>query len=102
VIAEAMSYSKPLVATRVGGIPELVQDGRTGFVVDRGDVRALADRILELTDDRELRDRMGRAGRRDAEAKFDLERNVARVLASYSISATTPAKAVRESLASVS
>ncbi len=101
VIAEAMSCSKPLVATRVGGIPELVQDGRTGFVVDRGEVRAIADRILELAADGELRERMGRAGCQAAEAKFDLERNVARVLESYGISAPAAAEAVRESPATV-
>lgn len=86
VIAEAMSCSKPLLATRVGGIPELVEDSKTGFLVDRGDVRAIADRILELAADRELRERLGRAGCQAAEAKFDLERNVARVLESYGIS----------------
>lgn len=102
VIAEAMSCSKPLVATRVGGIPELVEDGKSGFLVNRGDVRALADRILELAADRELREQMGRAGRRAAEAKFDLERNVARVVEAYGISAPAPAEAVRETLATVS
>ncbi len=102
VIAEAMSCSRPLVATRVGGIPELVEDSRTGFLVDRGDVRAIADRILELVADRELRERMGRAGRQAVEIEFELERNVARVLESYSISAPAAAGAIRESLASVS
>ena len=101
VIAEAMSCRKPLVATRVGGIPELVQDGRTGFLVDRGDVRALADRILELASDRELRKCMGRAGRHVAEAKFDLLRNVARVIESYRISAHVPPEAVSKNLATV-
>lgn len=87
VIAEAMSCSKPLVATRVGGIPELVEDSKTGYLVNRGDVPAIAGRILDLAADRELRERMGRAGSQAAEAKFDLERNVARVLNSYGISA---------------
>lgn len=102
VIAEAMSCSKPLVATRVGGIPELVEDSKTGFLVDRGDVRAIADRILELAADRELRERMGRAGRQAVEEKFDLERNVARVLESYRISEPTAAEAILESPATVS
>ena len=102
VIAEAMSCSKPLVVTRVGGIPELVEDAKTGFVVDRGDARAIADRILKLAADRDLRERMGCAGLASAATRFDLERNVARVLESYGISATTPAEAVRESLARVS
>lgn len=102
VIAEAMSCSKPLVATRVGGIPEIVEDGRTGFVVERGDVRAMADRILELAADRDLRDRMGLAGREATEDKFDLERNVERVLESYRISAPAAVDAIHENLATVS
>jgi len=102
VIAEAMSCSKPLVATRVGGIPELVEDSKTGFLVDRGDVRAIADRILDLAADRELRERMGRAGRQAVGEKFDLERNVARVLESYRISEPTAAEAILESPATVS
>lgn len=100
VIAEAMSCSKPLVATRVGGIPELVEDRKTGFLVDRGDVRAIADRILDLAANRKQRERMGRAGRRTAEAKFDLERNVARVVDSYGISMPGVVEAIHESLAS--
>jgi L-malate glycosyltransferase len=101
VIAEAMSSGKPMVATRVGGIPELVEDGKTGFVVDRGDAQAIADRILKLIGDPELRDRMGRAGRQAAEAKFDLKRNVERVVRSYGIAIKDPAVSVGERLASI-
>ena len=96
VIAEAMSSAKPMVATRVGGIPELVEDGETGFVVDRGDVQSMADRILKLIADPELRVRMGRASREVAEAKFDLERNGERVVMLYRIEAPARATTVRE------
>lgn len=48
VIAEAMASALPVVATRVGGIPYLVEEGRTGFLVDVGDIDALAERIAEL------------------------------------------------------
>ncbi|HXF38825.1 MAG TPA: glycosyltransferase family 4 protein [Blastocatellia bacterium] len=85
VIAEAMSCGKPMVATRVGGIPELVEDGKTGFVVERGDAVAIADRILKLVSDPALRERMGAVGREAARAKFDLERNVERVLGLYGV-----------------
>ena len=100
VIAEAMSCAKPMVATRVGGIPELVEDGKTGFVVERGDVQSMANRILELLADSELRDRMGRAGRDVALEKFDLIRNVERVVGSYGLETTEQAQ-VRERLAAV-
>ena len=99
VIAEAMSCGRPLVATRVGGIPELVEDEKTGFVLDRGDVRGIADRILMLASDRELRERMGRAGREVAADKFDLERNVGRVVESYGVGAPAESRVITESLA---
>jgi glycosyltransferase involved in cell wall biosynthesis len=82
-ITEAMACGKPVVATRVGGIPELVQDGETGFLVPRGDVAAVAARILTLLGDVELRQRMGRAARQIAETKFNLKRNVAKLLEFY-------------------
>ena len=55
VIAEAMATGKPLVATRVGGIPELVEHGETGFLVNRGDAGAAASSILTLLRDPDLR-----------------------------------------------
>src|SRR5262249_8887118 len=51
VIGEAMAVGKPVVATRVGGVPYLIDDGQTGFVVDVGDVDTLADRILTILSD---------------------------------------------------
>jgi len=101
VIAEAMSSSKPLVATRVGGIPELVEDGTTGFVVDRGDATAIADRILKLAADLELRGRMGCAARQATVTRFDLEKNVLRVVNLYGVAASESANSGCESLASV-
>jgi len=87
VIAEAMVSSKPMLATRVGGIPELVENGRTGFLVNRGDAQAMAERILALAINPELRVRMGRAGREAARAKFDLQRNVEKVVKLYGVAA---------------
>src|SRR6266852_9835930 len=83
VIAEAMAHSKPVVATRVGGIPEVVQDGESGFLVSRRDPVAMAERILTLLRDPALRLRMGARGRQIAQEKFDLRNNVARVVRSY-------------------
>lgn len=86
VIAEAMAYRKPVIATRVGGIPELVTDGETGFLIERGDVQALADRLLTLCADSGRRRTMGLAGRRKVDASFDLRTNVRRLLEAYGIS----------------
>jgi glycosyltransferase involved in cell wall biosynthesis len=101
VIAEAMSFGKPMVATRVGGIPELVEDGKSGYVVERGDAGAIAESILTLAADRQLRERMGSAGLIVANARFDLKRNVERVVRSYGIEAPEPVTPVCERLASV-
>lgn len=62
-LAEAMACGKPTVGTRAGGIPELFDEGRTGFVVEREDPSALAEAIGKLLDDPELRREMGRRGR---------------------------------------
>jgi len=85
MIAEAMAYGKPVVATRVGGIPELVDDGETGFLVSRGDVEAVAEKILRMIGDGELRETLGRAGLHKTELRFDLRNNVQELLRVYSI-----------------
>jgi glycosyltransferase involved in cell wall biosynthesis len=83
VIAEGMAYSKPIVATRVGGIPEIVREGSSGFLVDRGDTEAMAARILFLLRDTHERNRMGRVGRGIVESRFDMEKNVTQVIQLY-------------------
>jgi glycosyltransferase involved in cell wall biosynthesis len=85
VIAEAMASGRPLVGTRVGAIPELVHDGETGFLVDRRDPPAIAERILELLADPDLRCRMGQAGREFAFKNFDANVNIAEFLKLYGI-----------------
>jgi glycosyltransferase involved in cell wall biosynthesis len=62
-IFEAMSQGKPVVATRVGGVPYQVSDGEEGYLVEHGDVKMLATRINELLDDPSLAAEMGRKGR---------------------------------------
>ena len=86
MIAEGMAHGKPVVATRVGGIPELIADGLTGHLVERGDSRAMSEKLLELLEDPMLRVRMGEAGRETVSAKFDLRKNVAQLISSYGIS----------------
>jgi glycosyltransferase involved in cell wall biosynthesis len=60
---EAMAAGTPVVASRSGAIPEVVRDQRTGFLVPKNDPRALAESILKLLRDQELRQKMGRAAR---------------------------------------
>ena len=70
IIAQAMAAGKPVIASRVGGIPEMVDDGETGFLVEPGDVPALADRLRMVLNDEQLCFRMGRKGRQAALLRF--------------------------------
>lgn len=85
VIAEAMACHKPVVATRVGGIPEVVEDGRSGFLVAPRQPAQAAEKILMLLADAGLRRRMGASGRQSVELRFHLERNVAELVKLYGI-----------------
>jgi len=81
-LMEAMVCRKPVVASRAGGIPELVRDGIDGILVDPGDVRWLAEAIVSLLNDPQLRERMGGAGR-DRSMGFSWDRTAQVVLESY-------------------
>ncbi len=84
VVLEAAATARPLVATRHSGIPEIIVDGKTGFLVAERDVEALADRLLSLLGNVELRKRMGEAGRKRIEEKFDLRKQAKRLEEIYS------------------
>jgi glycosyltransferase involved in cell wall biosynthesis len=73
-ILEAMSAGLPVVASRVGGVPEVVLDGETGLLVPPGDPSSLAAAIERLLVDPDLRARLGTAGRARIEESFDLDR----------------------------
>ena len=80
VVVEAQAAGRPVVATRVGGIPEMVLEGETGHLVGRQDEAGAAARLIELLDDPARRKRMGDAARKHARSNFDLGRNVVRLL----------------------
>jgi glycosyltransferase involved in cell wall biosynthesis len=71
VIVEAMACAKPVVATRVGGIPEIVEHGRTGLLVPAATVEPLAQALLSLIENAALRKRLGEAGRQRFVERFD-------------------------------
>ena len=75
-LIEAMAMGLPVVAPRVGGIPEVVEDGVTGVLFPPGDGKAFAKAVLNLLGDRECVRRMGVAARRSVEERFDLYRTV--------------------------
>ena len=74
---------RPVVATRVGGVPDVVDDGEDGFLVDVGDVEAIADALEQLARDPELRRAMGAAGRARVVPRYRVERLIDDVDALY-------------------
>jgi alpha-maltose-1-phosphate synthase len=80
---EAMACGTPVVASRVGGIPEVVVDGETGWLVEPGDATALGQALREALADPERAGRVGEAGRRRVEAQFAWDRIADRTLAVY-------------------
>ena len=78
VLKEAMACGLPVVASRISGIPELVEDGRSGLLVQPGDTAALADALQRLHDDPALRRTMGCAGRERIVGEFDLRASTRR------------------------
>ena len=66
VCLEAMACGKPVVASNVGGIPFLVEEGKIGLLFESGNVNELAERVITLLKDKELREKMGEAGRERA------------------------------------
>jgi colanic acid/amylovoran biosynthesis glycosyltransferase len=83
VLMEAMSSGLPVVASRLSGIPELVEDGASGLIVPPRDVDGLADAVRRLRDDPALRQRLASEGRRTVERDFDIRRNAARLAALF-------------------
>jgi glycosyltransferase involved in cell wall biosynthesis len=82
VLVEAMAAGLPIVASRVGGIPDLVKDGKNGLLVPPADPTALAEAISKLLNNKEKRERLGAAGRKMC-GQFSLEAMVEQIGALY-------------------
>jgi glycosyltransferase involved in cell wall biosynthesis len=76
---EAMACGVAVVATKVDGVPELVEDGRTGFLVESGDHEELAGKIAMLLNDNQLRTEVGRQARKRIMKRFDINKQVRRL-----------------------
>jgi len=79
-VIEAMAVGLPIVASRIGGIPEAVADGKTGLLVKPGDIEELETALVKLLADEDLRLRMGEKARQVAKAKFNQEAMVGKTL----------------------
>jgi glycosyltransferase involved in cell wall biosynthesis len=84
-VIEAMASGTPVVCSRIGGLPEVVDDGVTGVLVEPGDVHELADAVRRLVTDPEKAERMGRAGRERALELFTWDHCARRCLEVYSM-----------------
>ena len=83
VIPQAFATGKPVIASRVGGIPEIVTHGVNGWLVPAGDDRALADAMMRFAESPDLRLRLGRAGLDLARQELGFDQKMELVLASY-------------------
>ncbi|RKX60175.1 MAG: glycosyltransferase family 1 protein [Thermodesulfobacteriota bacterium] len=82
-VLEAMALGKPIIASRIGGLPEQVEDGRTGLLFEMGNVEELKEKMLYLWKNKDLRIEMGKEARKKAEREFSLERHCEKLLQIY-------------------
>jgi glycosyltransferase involved in cell wall biosynthesis len=83
-VIEAMASATPVVASSVGGLPEVVEDGITGFLVEPGNIEELRERLAQILGDRRLADRLGRSARERFLERFTWEACADRCLSAYS------------------
>src|SRR5207247_853352 len=84
-VLEAMAMRKPVIATRTGGIPEIVQEGKTGILVSPGEPDKLAQAIVDLLQDSTRRVAMGRSARNRVETMFTVEAMMDKLTAAYGL-----------------
>ncbi|HEX6179496.1 MAG TPA: glycosyltransferase family 4 protein [Thermoanaerobaculia bacterium] len=80
-LMEALATGRPVVSTKISGIPELVEDGASGFLVEPEDARALAAAMKKILTDRDLAEKMGRRGQEKVRAEFSQRECVAQLIA---------------------
>jgi glycosyltransferase involved in cell wall biosynthesis len=83
VVLEAMARGCPLVAPEVGGVPEIVQDGRNGLLFRPGDAADLAQKLLALLGNPSLAEKLGRQGAVDCSERYDPDKLAEKTIAFY-------------------
>ena len=83
VAIEAMGLGKPVIASETGGLPEVIVDRQTGFLVKPGNVKQLREAIMRLAEDPVLATKMGRAGRMRVERYYTPEKHYEKILEAY-------------------
>jgi len=94
-VPAAMEFGTPVVATRVGAIPEVIEDGRSGLLVPPADPGALATAVLRVLGDEGLARRLSEEGRRDAMTRFSWDAVARTVLAAVSRTGRGPGNGAR-------
>ncbi len=84
VVLEAMALGKPVIGSRIGGIPEQIEDGINGYLFEMGNVGELAEKMDILNHDDEMRERLGRAARKKLEQDYSLSEHNRQLLNIYS------------------
>lgn len=84
VVLEAMAFGKPIIGSRIGGIPEQIEDGKTGLLFEMSNTAELAEKMEILAGNAELRNQMGRAARRKLEQEYSLAEHNHELLDIYS------------------
>ena len=84
VLIEAMASAKPVVAFKGGAVPEIVEDEKTGFLLDAKDFKGMAEKITYLLKHKEVRDDFGRSGKQRVERLFDIKDHTRRIENLYS------------------
>ncbi|NIA11797.1 MAG: glycosyltransferase [Nitrospiraceae bacterium] len=83
VVLEAMAFGKPVIGSKIGGIPEQIEDGKTGLLFEMGNMSELAQKMKKLSSDREMRIQMGRRARRKLESEYSLDKHCKKLLSIY-------------------
>jgi glycosyltransferase involved in cell wall biosynthesis len=82
-VLEAMAYGKAVIGSNIGGVPEQIEDGKSGFLFEQGNAHDLRTKMTILIQDRTLRQDMGKAGRKIIEQKFSLNKHCSELLTIY-------------------
>ena len=82
-LLEAMAHGLPVVASRVGGIPAIIRSGQSGILTQAGNARDIAQAIVDLYDNKHLRDTVGREARRTIQEKYNLSDWARKIEAEY-------------------
>ena len=84
VVLESMAFGKPVIGSRIGGIPEQIEDGKTGFLFEMGNENELKEKMAFLYDNPGVRQEMGQAARQKLENEYSLEHHCQGLLNIYS------------------